>query len=253
LEIYFLGTGSGKINPSRFFSSLYIHDKKKNLLIDTGDGISRRLLEERIKFNEIKNILITHFHSDHFSGFPGLITQMKLGKRRTALNIFVHRSLAVTVNSILRSFYLFEERLGFKLNFKYFSYNISNRILGRNSFIARQNSHLSKYAGLKRAGKVSFSSSSFLLNFTKNKIFFTGDLGSANDLFLFKDQKVDTLITEVTHVNLDEIIEAASVQKIKKIVLTHIPDNEKQIRDLIVKKYDNKKIILSTDGLRLKI
>ena len=92
MKIKFLGTGSGKTSLNRYHSSLLISSSKYNLLVDCGDGISKAILAQNIDFNSINSVLISHFHSDHFSGLPSLITQMKLSSRKNELKIFVHSS-----------------------------------------------------------------------------------------------------------------------------------------------------------------
>ncbi len=92
-EIKFIGTGSGKISLNRFHSSFLISTEKFNLLVDAGDGISKALLIQKIDFNSIDGILISHLHADHFSGLPSLIAQMKMNNREKDLSIFANENL----------------------------------------------------------------------------------------------------------------------------------------------------------------
>jgi len=78
LEIKFVGTGSGKTLLKRYHSSFLIKTEAYNLLVDAGDGISRALLNQKVTFDSINGILISHLHPDHYSGLPSLIIQMKL-------------------------------------------------------------------------------------------------------------------------------------------------------------------------------
>ncbi|MEO8398834.1 MAG: MBL fold metallo-hydrolase, partial [Ignavibacteriaceae bacterium] len=75
-KIKFIGTGSGKTSLKRFHSSFLILNESYNLLVDTGDGISKALLLQNINYNSIDGILISHLHPDHYTGLPLLLVQM---------------------------------------------------------------------------------------------------------------------------------------------------------------------------------
>ena len=72
MVITFIGTGSGEASLKREHSSILISSEKFNLLIDTGDGISKAILKAGIDFNSINGIIFTHLHPDHYSGLAVL-------------------------------------------------------------------------------------------------------------------------------------------------------------------------------------
>ena len=57
-------------------------------LIDCGEGTQVELRRNKIKFNQIKHIFISHLHGDHFFGLIGLISTFRLLKRESDLNIY---------------------------------------------------------------------------------------------------------------------------------------------------------------------
>ncbi len=114
MDITFLGTGSGKASLKRNHSSFIISSSNYNLLIDSGDGISRAFLQNKIPFDFIDGILLTHLHPDHFSGFAALIVQMKMIDRTKNLDVFVSESLLNVVKDYLTKSYIFEEKLDFR-------------------------------------------------------------------------------------------------------------------------------------------
>lgn len=69
IEVIFLGTGSGWPRLERQPTSLLIKVDKKNILIDMGPGITRRLLETKHTLSDIDYLFISHFHPDHISDF----------------------------------------------------------------------------------------------------------------------------------------------------------------------------------------
>jgi ribonuclease Z len=57
-------------------------------LIDCGEGTQVQLRKNKIKFNRIKHIFISHLHGDHFFGLAGLISTFRLLTREADLHIY---------------------------------------------------------------------------------------------------------------------------------------------------------------------
>lgn len=251
MKIKFLGTCSGKTTLYRNHTSFLIFAEDHTLLVECGDGVSRALLSFGINYNAIDSILISHLHADHFSGLPSLITQMKLHNRTRNLILYIHESNKNFIEDFIYHSYLFRNRLGFELMIKTFGEDKST-INDKFSFFAKLNSHLRKYS--ESIDKIEpFPSTSFLFDVHQKKIIYTGDIGSSQDLKLF-NQKVDLLITEATHIILDEIKEISSNPDFNKIILTHYDDNlEKDFKFLLTDpdsgNFSN--ISLASDGLEL--
>ncbi|HSR17938.1 MAG TPA: hypothetical protein VLM39_07575, partial [Ignavibacteriaceae bacterium] len=86
--------------------------------------------------------------------------------------------------------------------------------------------HLEDYKEFANQEELSFSCSSFLFNINGTNIFYSGDVGGKDDLYLFKDSRIDLMISEITHVNLEEIFEAFRILNAGKIYLTHITEGD---------------------------
>ena len=257
MKIKFIGTGSGKTSLNQFHSSLLLISKNYNLLVDAGDGISRALLFNEIEFNIIDGILLTHFHPDHFSGLATLIVQMKMMNRKNTLDIFIHESLKnVTADFLLHS-YLIPERMNFEMQYR--TFNDNERIIISKNFIilAKKNSHLTKLQKYKsNYPSLSFYSASFLFEAEQRKIIYTSDIGSIEDLLLFNGVAPDILITETTHLNNSELIEAITKIKARKVYLTHHSDDDLNILSEILATMPpqiQKLIVFANDGLSLEI
>jgi ribonuclease BN (tRNA processing enzyme) len=224
---------------------------KYNLLIDAGDSVSRAILSQNISFNSINGILISHMHPDHFSGFAALVLQMKMNNRKEPLYIYVHHTLVKSSKDFLTASYLFIERMDFPVLFKGFDFDSEILISPGFTFISRQNTHLDNYE--RYAPSLSFACSSFLFKSDNQKVFYSGDVGSANDLYLFKDDKIDVYITEVSHVNFSNILSMSQILKPGRIVITHISDEDFPIIKEILINTKNNSIIIAQDGLILGV
>ena len=224
MTITFVGTGSGKTSLKRFHSSILISDNIYNFLIDCGDGISRALLNKDINYNLIDCILITHFHPDHYSGLPTLLINMKLSERQKPLTIYVHKKMVGFTESLLLHSYLSGLSKQFDLEILPYQFDRDTHISNNIKFYAAQNSHIINKHDIPASDI--FYSSSILFELNNKNIFYTSDIGKPEDLFLYNNKVIDILISETTHVPLKTILEAADLQKIKKVFLTHISDED---------------------------
>lgn len=226
MKLFFVGTGSGITSLKRFHSSVLFQCQTHNLLIDAGDGIARALKSSGVDYHSIDSILISHLHADHYSGLAALVTQMKLEKRTRPLNLFVHKNFVGFIKSFLESSLMFQNVLNFELSIKAFGFEneflLSNCICLR----AKQNSHLEHKEELPDEYRDKFVSASFLISIDDINIFYTSDIGEKKDLYLFENENIDILVAETTHVNFEDIDEAARQQKIAKTFLMHIQDDD---------------------------
>ncbi len=251
MNLLFTGTGSGKTSLKRYHSSLVISVHDFSLLVDAGDSVSRALLSEGIRYNSIDGVVITHLHPDHFSGFTSLIVQMKMGGRTEPLSIYIHHTLVNILKNFLSSSYVFLERLGFPVNITGFDFDTEIWVSDELVFIARRNTHLDEYE--KHDPTISIASCSLLFSSSDNNVFYSGDLGSENDLYIFKDHAADLYITEAAHVSIEGILEMIKKINPGKVILTHIADEDLPwIRKKIVELEENR-IIIAEDGMNLSV
>ncbi|MGA7430771.1 MAG: MBL fold metallo-hydrolase [Xanthobacteraceae bacterium] len=90
-RVTLLGTGVPIPSPDRFGPSTLIEAGQQKLLIDTGRGVAIRLFQLGIPIGKVNPVFLTHFHSDHTSGFPDLwLTgwlESWFGTRRSPLRV----------------------------------------------------------------------------------------------------------------------------------------------------------------------
>lgn len=251
MKITFIGTGSGKASLKRFHSSFLISENY-NLLVDCGDGNSKALLNAEIDYTKIDGIIFSHFHPDHYTGLPALIVQMKMAKRKNKLDIFVHQSLQNYLKSFLDNSYILEDRMKFNLNYVTFNFDEEITVDDKLNFIARKNSHLSVDIETEKYPGISNASSSFLFNDGLTRLHYTADIGTENDLHLFEDKKPEYIISEITHIELAKILSLKDELHLKKLILTHISDEDEERLKEIRIKYDPK-VIIAEDKMQIQL
>lgn len=257
MEIIFIGTCSGKVSLNRFYTSLFFSSGNYNLLVDSGDGISRALLSHGININSINGVLLTHLHPDHFSGLASLIVQMKMMNRRDSFEIFIHESLKTVIEDFLLKSYLIPDKMKFEIKYKVFKDNMQFKVSESISILPRKNSHLNdieKY--IESYPALSLYSGSFLFRMEEKKIIYTSDIGSDTDLLLFKEFNPDIFISELSHIPLSAIVDRIKTINSGKIYLVHYSDeDEPMLREILATLSIElrNKIILAEDGISLKI
>jgi ribonuclease Z len=86
LDLVFLGTAATAPTPRRGLSSMMIRRGGERLLFDCGEGTQRQLMRS-VGLSEIDAIYITHLHSDHVLGLPGMLKTFNLRERAHPLLI----------------------------------------------------------------------------------------------------------------------------------------------------------------------
>lgn len=253
MKIKFIGTGSGKTSLKRFHSSILITQNKFNLLIDAGEGISKALLIQGINYNSIDALLISHFHADHISGLNSVLTQMKITKREKPFQIYVHKKLSKMLIDIMGLGYIFYKTFDFKIEIIQFDSNSSITVSKKICFIAKQNTHVTNKYNVKT--NLQFVSLSFLFSVNKKTLLYTSDVNDEKDILLFRDNEINTLIVESTHITIQQINKAIDELKPKYVYITHINDNDSELFNWHnkltgIKRYHTK---IASDGMEIII
>jgi len=71
-RVTLLGTGSPAPVMRRFGPAVLVQAGGRNLLIDSGRGVTQRLMQVGLRLGAIDTLFITHLHSDHIVGIPDL-------------------------------------------------------------------------------------------------------------------------------------------------------------------------------------
>jgi len=87
-KIVLLGTSSALPTKERNNSGIYLKYLGEAVLFDCGEGTQRQIIHAALNLFKINHIFISHLHSDHILGLPGLIQSIDfLGEKE---KIYVH-------------------------------------------------------------------------------------------------------------------------------------------------------------------
>lgn len=73
LDVVLLGTGATSPTPARALSASLICRGAERILVDCGEGTQLQLRRSGLGMSGIGTLLLTHGHSDHYLGIPGLL------------------------------------------------------------------------------------------------------------------------------------------------------------------------------------
>ncbi len=86
LSLFFAGTGGSVPTARRGLPSLLLRRGGDRILFDCGEGTQRQLVGS-VGLTDLTEIFLTHFHSDHWLGLPGMLKTFDLRGRDRPLAI----------------------------------------------------------------------------------------------------------------------------------------------------------------------
>jgi ribonuclease Z len=101
LSIFFAGTGGSVPTARRGLQAMLVRRGGDRILIDCGEGTQRQLVRSA-GLMELTEIFLTHFHSDHWLGLPGMLKTFDLRGRDRPLTIYGPPGLKSLIALVLR-------------------------------------------------------------------------------------------------------------------------------------------------------
>jgi ribonuclease Z len=103
LSVVFYGTGGSVPTARRATACVLIRAGGARVLIDCGEGAQRQMIAST-GLVQVDDILITHFHADHYLGLPGLLKTWDLQERQAPLRIAGPKGLRDLFEALRRIF-----------------------------------------------------------------------------------------------------------------------------------------------------
>lgn len=227
------------------------------VIVDAGYGASYRLVESGLKLRDIREIYITHLHSDHILDYPALLMNGWASGWKAPIRAYGPSGLAALTDNM----------------WKMFAVDIDLRIADEGRPDPRQLLSVTEVdagpvavSGLVRASALRVPHSPFppgqalawRFEVDGHAVVVTGDLGAYPDGFVEFARDADVLVSEVVepdavarlaerignggdrlahailshHVTPAEVGRIAQAANVKKVVLTHrIPVDDPQVTD----------------------
>ncbi len=101
LSLTFLGTGAACPTVDRNVTAHALHREGEVLLFDCGEGTQRQMMRYGVGFS-FRELFVTHFHSDHILGLPGLIRTMGLLDRTEPVTVYGPRGAPRILGDLLK-------------------------------------------------------------------------------------------------------------------------------------------------------
>ena len=219
-----LGSASGEPNPSRSCSGYVLQVGESLTLVDCGGGVSASFLRCGFDPKAVKRVFISHSHPDHVCDLPLFIQMIHLSRRTNPLDIYLPDEFVVPFQIMMRAMYLIPERFAFPLSV----YGYEDGFEFRDSFHLKAigNSHLQRLKyDIQRLGLANkMQCCSFKIDVSGKSLLYSSDIGDLGDIAPHMDG-CNYVVTELTHVDLDEFFTFASRLGETKFIITHLSDN----------------------------
>lgn len=247
MKLTLAGTSSGMAVAHRAPSALFIEIGQDAYLIDAGDGTARQLVRLGLPYERLRAVIITHMHADHAAGLIGLIQLMHLSGRRQPITLFVPDSVRDRLEDLLPLYQIFTEKWPFDIRF----YGLKN---GQNvfSFSLKFKPVLNSHLGKNQSHAVKFGLgtecySLMLGEKTGPCCLYTADI---EDFLHLEPETVHAhlLISECTHVRVEQGIRFAQKHNIPCIWFTHIPPEVDEKLAVYRRQYSDPSIRFAEDG-----
>jgi ribonuclease Z len=98
IQLCILGSGSATPTAYRNPTSQYLSIKNHHFLVDCGEGTQSQIRKNKLSFQKIDKIFISHLHGDHYLGLFGLLSTLTLNNREKPVKLYAPKDLEELLN-----------------------------------------------------------------------------------------------------------------------------------------------------------
>lgn len=238
MKVRLLGTGTAEPSLERASSSYLVTTGSRNILVDIGPSVVRRLLESGYHVNDMDAILLTHFHVDHTSDLPAFLFTSNYGIRSRTKPLMIIGGRGT--QRFFRDFtkvYRWIKPANFDLTIK--SLSSGTLVFDGLSIKTVSVNHNRESVAFRIEGKGS--------------VVFSGDTGYSRNLVEIADG-ADLLIVECSvptgkikgHMNLEMVKKVVMAARPKRVILSHLYPEWENFRGVLPAPF-----LLGVDGMEI--
>jgi ribonuclease BN (tRNA processing enzyme) len=228
-ELIVLGSCSGVSSPTRAHQSLVLNSGKVSVMLDCGEPAGARYMQENLRLNDLRHIVISHSHIDHCGSLPMLLKTIHLLIKVNHF-LFSHNLTVHMPQELINGFVNFLEVCHMPVNKLAFPLILQPVQEGEIeleegvSLQAIRNRHLTVRDDTSE--NVQGQSYSFKLDYFGDNIVYSGDVAEIGELDELLRVPVDLLIVEFGHLfPLTATLRHLAQFDISQILVNHIhPD-----------------------------
>jgi ribonuclease Z len=102
-ELYILGCSSATPTANQFPTAQVLKMRERFFMIDCGEGTQMQMRRNKLSFQKIDSIFISHLHGDHYFGLPGFLSSLHLLDRKRPLTVYGPPQLAEIIKLLMKS------------------------------------------------------------------------------------------------------------------------------------------------------
>jgi ribonuclease BN (tRNA processing enzyme) len=253
MKLTILGSGTTVPSKERSAPAYLLEVAGKLILLDSGEGTKRRIVEAGKNPLDIDYIFYTHTHVDHVAELPAILWAYNWVDRPRIqdLRIFGPKGFKKFFKKMLAAFWpQFEENAKFKVEIT----ELKNKKVEVDGFTV-------KTKALDEQGNTLVKNSiGYRIEYDGKSFVFTGDVGY-NENVIKLAKKADVLLIESAvpepekgHLTPSQAGELAAKAKVKKLLLTHFYPAVERIDILAeAKKTFDGEVVLAEDLMEIEI
>lgn len=226
-KVIILGSSNAVPTQKAENTHMVVLGKERTLLIDCVSNPIVRLEQAGVDFNNLTDIIVTHFHPDHASGIPLLLMDMWLMGRQKPLNIYGLHYTIDRVETMMNLYNWSEWPQFFPVVFYRLPSNEMSPVLSCDDFIVHASPvhHMIPNIGLR-------------IQFPNQKVLAYSCDTEPCDEVIRLSTNADVLIHEATgespgHSSAKQAGEIGQKAEVKKMYLIHYPTGRFERGDLV--------------------
>ena len=218
MNVTVLGSGTGRGNARRSASGYWLESERGAWLLDAGDGVLNRILQEGRNLDRLDGVFLTHAHPDHSAGLWFLLQALYVKKRTRPLTVVLPPHAAQGWREAAAWHQLDLDAWPYAIEVQPWTPGRRVDAAGFRLFPVA-NSHLPVAEGMAQSVSVRVESD------TGQAWVFTSDIADLDHLPAMLEG-ARLLLSECSHVDVQAVAELATRENVERLIFTHVPERE---------------------------